>query len=204
MSQLVLNGNPTPISPAFQCWQDLLTELESQKLGADDVIASVHFDGDEVVQFRDAEALTVNLATVDEVRVTAVNRDQVVRETIGQAEAYLKNLETAVLEVAELFRRHNLPQANAGLQELLTGIKLYVGLLRGIDLSLQGSIAPTRELIDQVLDPMASTLEEQIKAQAQQDWMLVADILEYELAAQLKGFENILTAFKSHSGVLAR
>ena len=204
MSQLVFNGNPSPISPALQCWQDLLTELESQQLGVDDVIASVHFDGDEVLQFRDSDALAVRLASVDEVRVVALSRDEVVRESIGQAESYLKSLGAAVLEVAELFRWHRLAEANAGLQELLSGIKLYVGLLRGIDLSIQASSAPTNEFIDEVLNPMASTLEEQIKAQANQDWMLVADILEYELAAQLNGFERVLTGFKSNSGVLAR
>lgn len=204
MPQLVFNGNPVPINPALHCWQDLLAELESRQLGPNDVIASVHFDGDEVVAFRGSEALTMNLSAIDEVRVTALDREEVAREAIVQAESYLHSLESAAVEVAEMFRCHKVPQANAGLQELLTGIKMYVGLLRGIDLSLSGAAASTHDLIDQSLNPMAATLEEQIKAQAKQDWMLVADILEYELAAQLTGFESILTAFKSHSGVCAR
>jgi hypothetical protein len=204
MPQLVFNGNLAPINPALHCWQDLLAELESRQLGANDVIASVHFDGDEVVEFRGSEALTMNLSTIDEVRVTAMGREEVAREAIAQAESYLRSLESAAVEVAEMFRCHKVQQANAGLQELLTGIKMYVGLLRGIDLSLSGAAASTNDLIDQLLNPMATTLEEQIKAQAKQDWMLVADILEYEVAAQLTGFESILTAFKSHSGVCAR
>jgi len=203
MSQLVYNGNPAPMNPALQCWQDLLAELESHQLGANDVIASVHFDGDEVVQFRESQALTTSLSSIDEVRVVALSRDEIVRETITQAESYLRSLEAASVEVAELFRCQKVPQANAGLQELLMGIKMYVGLLRGIDLSLSGVEASSHEVIDQALHPLAATLEEQIKAQAKQDWMLVADILEYELAGQLTGFENVLTTFKAQSGVCA-
>ena len=204
MSQLVYNGNLAPINPALQCWQDLLTELESQQLGQNDVIASVHFDGDEVVQFRESQALTTSLSSIDEVRVVALSREEIVRESITQAESYLRSLEAASIEVAELFRCHKVAQANAGLQELLGGIKMYVGLLRGIDLSLSGIAASSHDLIDQQLHPLAATLEEQIKAQAKQDWMLVADILEYELAGQLRAFENVVTAFKSQIGVCAR
>jgi len=192
-----------PLGPALRTWQDLLSHLESQSLSRDEVITSVQFDGDDISNFRDEEALTTDLSPIEEVRVRAMARDELMRETIVEAEAYLRNLEAAAVNVAEMFRCQQLNQANKGLQELLSGIKLYVALLRGMDLSVSG-LAGTCEPIDKVLDPMAATLQEQINAQGRQDWMLVADILEYELAAQLTAFEEVLNGFKAARGVAVR
>jgi hypothetical protein len=203
MSRLVFNETSLPLGPALRTWQDLLSHLESQSLSRDEVITSVQFDGDDISNFRDEEALTTDLSPIEEVRVRAMARDELMRETIVEAEAYLRNLEAAAVNVAEMFRCQQLNQANKGLQELLSGIKLYVALLRGMDLSVSG-LAGTCEPIDKVLDPMAATLQEQIKAQGRQDWMLVADILEYELAAQLTAFEEVLNGFKTARGVAVR
>ena len=203
MSRLVFNETSMPLGPALRTWQDLLSHLESQSLSRDEVITSVQFDGDDISNFRDEEALTTDLSPIEEVRVRAMARDELMRETIVEAEAYLRNLEAAAVNVAEMFRCQQLNQANKGLQELLSGIKLYVALLRGMDLSISG-LAGTCEPIDKVLDPMAATLQEQIKAQGRQDWMLVADILEYELAAQLTAFEEVLNGFKTARGVAVR
>jgi hypothetical protein len=203
MSRLVFNETSLPLGPALRTWQDLLSHLESQSLSRDEVITSVQFDGDDISNFRDEEALTTDLSPIEEVRVRAMARDELMRETIVEAEAYLRNLEAAAVNVAEMFRRQQLNQANSGLQELLSGIKLYVALLRGMDLSVSG-LAGTCESIDKVLDPMAATLQEQINAQGRQDWMLVADILEYELATQLTAFEEVLNGFKAAKGVAVR
>jgi hypothetical protein len=204
MSHLILNGESAQIDSALHTWQDMLANLESLQLGRDDVIASVHFDGDEVTNFRDDEALGVDLATVGEIRIVAKSRSELTQNTIEEAEKYLQNLQAAAIQVAEAFRCQQLTQANAGLQQLLSGIKMFVALLRGLDLYVSGIASAANESIDEILDPMAATLQEQIKAQGHQDWMLVADILEYELAAQLTAFEEILNSFKSRNGVSGR
>ena len=204
MSQLILNGESAQIDSALHTWQDVLANLESLQLGRDDVIASVHFDGDEVPNFRDGEALGVDVASVGEIRIVAKNRSELTLETIEEAEKYLQSLQAATVNVAEMFRCQQLSQANAGLHELLSGIKMYVALLRGLDLYVSGDSSAAHESIDDILTPMAATLQEQIKAQGHQDWMLVADILEYELAGQLTTFEEVLGTFKSKGGASGR
>jgi hypothetical protein len=43
---------------------------------------------------------------------------------------------------------------------------------------------------------MGPNLESLIEAQGQQDWILVADILEFELSASMSSFEPVLVALK--------
>lgn len=199
MSLLAFNGNSAPLDPALQTWQDLLEDLESRQLGNDEVITSVQFDGDEIEHFRDESALALQLKTVDEVRIVAMGRREMLQSALRDAETHLEALETGVVEVADLFRTQQLNQANSCLHQVLSGIKMYVALIRGIDLSLTGLPKPNAD-IDKLCEPLVLTLEDQIKAQAQQDWALVADILEYELANHLTAFHGVLETFKSAVG----
>ncbi|HEX4997518.1 MAG TPA: hypothetical protein VFY29_04805 [Terriglobia bacterium] len=197
MSQLAFNGTCSTINPTLATWQELLTDLESRRLADNEVIASVSFDGDEVIQFREAAVLNTPLESLSEVRVEARAKDDMLRDAMEEAGQYLNNLKTATLDVAELFRREKLAEANPAISQLLEGIKLFVGLLRGIELSLSGIEVAGASVVERSLNAMGTTLEEQIAAQTALDWMLLADILEYDLLPHLSAFEDILAGFKS-------
>jgi hypothetical protein len=201
MTQLAFNGNNLPVDPALHTWQELLTVLESRQLNENEVIASVHFDGDEVLNFRREDALNVRLSVVQEVRVEAMGQREMLRGAIQEAETYLPTLRASMLSVAELFRSERLDQANTQLQELFNGMKMLVALLRGMELSLSGVAAASESKVEQALRQMGATLEDQIKAQTQNDWMLLADILEYDLVPCLQAFDEILGGFKSQLGL---
>jgi hypothetical protein len=200
MSQLTLNGNHTPIDHGFQTWQQLLADLESNRLTDNEVIASVHFDGDEIMNFRQDEALKLPLDSIQEVRVEAIGRNEMLSDAVQEAEAYLASLNASMLEVAEKFRNGKPDQANPRLQQVFEGIKMFVALLRGVELSLDGPASAQGSTVEKTLEQMGKTLHDEIKAQTQQDWTLVADILEYELASDLHAFEEVLAGFKSRIG----
>ena len=199
MSQLAFNGNTTPIDGGLHTWQELLTDLESKRLSEDEVISSVHFDGDEVVYFRGDSALKVELDSVHEVRVEAIRRTEMLSGAVQESEAYLTSLKTSMVEVAETFRSGKPDQANARLQQVFEGAKMFVALLRGVELALPG--ASDESAVEKTLVQMGTTLQGLIKAQSEQDWTLVADILEYELASDFNTFEEILSGFRSRVGL---
>ena len=201
MSQLAFNGNYTPIDRGFQTWQELLAELESKRLTENEVIASVHFDGDEIVHLRGDDVLKVQLDSIQEVRVEAVGRNEMLRGAVQETEAYLASLKTSMLDVAETFRNGRPDVANPRLQQVFEGIKMFVALLRGMELSLYGHSFSKESFVETALVQMGKTLNDEIKAQSQQDWTLVADILEYELVSDLYAFEEILAGFKSRIGL---
>ena len=201
MSQLAFNGNYTPIDSGFRTWRELLTELESKRLTENEVIASVQFDGDEIVHFRGDDVLKVQLDSIQEVRVEAVGRNEMLCGAVQEAETYLASLKTSMLDVAETFRNGRPDHANPCLQQVFEGVKMFVALLRGMELSLYGLSSSRDSSVETALVQMGKTLNDEIKAQSQQDWTLVADILEYELVSDLHAFEEILEGFKPRIGL---
>jgi hypothetical protein len=196
MQQLEINGINLPLNPAMHTWQDLLDELESTHLGEDKVISSVIFDGSEVLQFRDRETLNRSLQSIGEVKIEAVVLEEMLRRAMFDAEGYLLSLQTSMVDTAETFRHQRLDEANDKLSQVLQGIKMLAALLQGIELSLtaQGKLGPGG--VERVLTEMGPTLEGLIDSQTQKDWILVADILEFELLANLASFEQTILEFK--------
>ena len=201
MSQLDLNGVDTPVDPRFQTWRELLIDLESKRISQDQVISSVRFDGDEMTHFRVDGVLDQRLESIEQIRVEAVATKEMLRDAVREAEGYLLNLQTSLVDVAETFRTGKAEQANLKLQHVFTGVKMQIALLRGIELSLPAATQNAPSGVEQTLDQMGSTLQELITAQTQKDWTLVADILEYELVAHLANFELVLSGFKPDLGI---
>jgi hypothetical protein len=201
MTQLAFNGSTAPINPGFNTWQELLTDLEASKLAENEVIISVHFDGDEIMHFRTADTLNIPLNSLQEVRVEAAGRNEMLRGAVQDAHSYLSSLKSSMLEIAEMFRSGRPDQGNARLQQLFEGLKTFIALSRGIELSLCGIPTADGSVVEKAIEQMGPTLQDQIGAQAQSDWMLLADILEYDLAPNLKTFEGILVGFKTKLGL---
>lgn len=194
--QLEINGINLPVHPGLHTWQDLLQELETKHLGQGRMISSVRFDGNEVLQFRETDFLNQSLHCLGEIQVQASPMEEMVRSAVTEAEGYLVTLQTSLVDVAESFRHQLVSEANGKLSQVFEGIKMLAALLQGVELSLSGQYQQGPTSVAQVLAEMGPTLESLVESQGQQDWVLVADILEFELLANVSGFEQSLAAFK--------
>jgi hypothetical protein len=200
MPELEINGINLPVGPEVHNWNQLLQELESKHLRRGQAIVSVHFDGDEIIQFRSSEYLDRPLHSIGEVRIEAKPLQLMAKDAVQDAHRYLVNLQSSLADVADAFRNQLIDQANAKLSETFQGIKMLVSLLEGIELSLTGQYKSGSTQVENAVVEMGPTLESLIEAQTQQDWILVADILEFELICNLTALEQTVQDFKHKLG----
>jgi hypothetical protein len=201
MPQLEINGINLPVAPEIHSWDQLLSELESKHLGRGQIISSVYFDGDEIVQFRESEHLERLLQSIAEVKIEAKPLRQMAREATQDISRYLVSLQASLADIADAFRNQLLEQANTRLSETFRGIKMLVSLLEGIELSMTGQYRCGTTQVEKAVEDMGPTLESLIDAQSQKDWILVADILEFELLCNLTTLESTIQEFKQKLGV---
>jgi hypothetical protein len=203
MTQLEINGINFPVDPAMQTWRELIEDLENNRIGKGKAISSVHIDGTEVQGFREESALTRPLNTIDEIKIELVDMSQLVADAVKDCDSFLLSLQTAMVDAADTFRQQQLDQANQKLTEIYQSIKMLVSLLKGLEISFQnqgGSVL--QPSVDQLVNEMGPTLEGLIDAQSSQDWILVADILEFELAAAVSNYEQVVQSFKKTLGIV--
>ncbi len=195
MTQLEINGVQFPFDSSYSTWNDLLNDLETHRISKGNAIASVFFDGEEINEYRHGEILERSLDSIITIQITTSSLQDMVKQAIADAGNYQSTLQNAMMETAELFRIQNLQDANLRLSEIFQGIKMFIALMKGLELQCSGQTRMDSSPIDKLIEEMGPTLESLIDSQNQQDWILVADILEFELASAINAFEPVIQNF---------
>jgi hypothetical protein len=110
----------------------------------------------------------------------------------------MKQLTEDVAALAEVFRQHDIGRANYLLAQLAQNLQALIVLVQ----ELRGPITSVGSAVnlpsDQEAEKLVSMLEMLVTAQSSQDWLTVADVLEYdmdpELRTWLERFESVRQA----------
>jgi hypothetical protein len=203
MAQLELNGINFPISPSFNTWQDLLDDLETHRISKGKAISTVCFDGVEVPNFKKSEILIRALNTIGQIKIDIVNMQDIIQQAIRDVEGFKITIESSMIDIAEIFRRQQINKANPKLSELFQALKMFISLLKGLELSLQGQEAQAAvDSVDNQVVELEPVVQAVIDAQNQNDWILLADIVEFELLAAISGFEKTIQALKHKANIV--
>lgn len=110
----------------------------------------------------------------------------------------MKQLTEDVTTLADVFRQHDIGRANYLLAQLAQNLQALIVLVQ----ELRGPVTNAGSAVnlpsDQEAEKLVAMLETLVSAQSTQDWLTVADVLEYdmepELRAWLECFESIKQA----------
>ena len=147
----------------------------------------------------------LNIATVD----TAAGGGCVAAENISQAGmvadvlqdccCYLDDLGRFLSATSSQFRIGDGVAANGSLAELVSGLGLLLQTIDAVSASLGPDFAtslPGNESLERLMSGLNAVLNEIVHAQERKDWVLIADLLEYELAPHLENWKGIFTALR--------
>jgi hypothetical protein len=162
-------------------------------------IRRIWMDGQEFPS-DDREALQKKPSDIDSLEVELANLKDLVATNLANALDYLKKLIPGFEEAADLFRTGNEQEANKYYLQILDGIDWFSQVVSIVMNPDEGEIElpdaddenlPARQ--EKLTDLMSQMLE----ANQNQDWVLLADILEYEMVPFYKDWENILSKLEN-------
>jgi hypothetical protein len=188
MQRILMNGvEESTIAPCNH-WGELLDYLDRSAAGAGKVLTAVRFDGVDQPSFRDPESAGRPLNTLVVVEAEAMAPGALLDASVGEAIAAAKALAAGAERVGEAFRGFDVSRASQDLQELATGIGTVVAIAHalsqavGVGLDAVGRDGRTA---NDLLESLSSQTDELIRARESEDWITVADIIEYDLAPLL-------------------
>ena len=98
----------------------------------------------------------------------------------------MKQLTDDVTTLAEVFRQHDIGRANYLLAQLAQNMQALIVLVQ----ELRGPVTEVGSAVnlpsDQEAEKLVAMLETLITAQSTQDWLTVADVLEYDMEPELR------------------
>jgi hypothetical protein len=171
-------------------FEKLLDHIEEYDLPPNSVIRSIHVDGLPITTNslkEDSSGIFKEMENRDKVEIVTGTIHEIALDSISEAMDYLDRVETATPSLAAGFQISPGPEAFESLRELYEGFYWLTLLMDKLetnfhlsldDISIQGM--PAREHHQKFI----SILKQLIDSQERGDFVLVADLLEYEVLPQ--------------------
>ena len=148
----------------------------------------------------DREALQKKPSDIDSLEVELANLKDLVATNLANALDYLKKLIPGFEQAADLFRAGNEQEANKYYLQILDGIDWFSQVVSVIMSPDEGE-TELPDTDDESLEvrqkKLTDLMSQMLEANENQDWVLLADILEYEMVPFYKDWEKILSKLEN-------
>ena len=195
MAICTVNGVEYEARTGLETWGQLLEILEHGDGPRRVVVTEVRFDGVDEPSFREAPVRARTLASGPDIAVDTCEAGELVASTIAVARQGLEPLAEAARQIADRFRILDVAGASHGLAEFALTLKTLGSITATLrDQAVAwGATGPQAQGTDFLAD-LGRGLEALIEARSRQDWILVADLLEYEMPGLLVRWDGMLNA----------
>ena len=190
MPEIFVNDTPTSFEPPPQTWGDLLGILDQDASRRGVLLAAARIDGVDIPAFRDPGMTVRRLAEVARVDVETATPAAFVRQCLLDAVASLQQMASAALDLGAVYRGSDVAPGH----HRLAALALELRSLPSLVATLQGPLQVKMNTAPQYLEVLGAVLGSLVAAQESEDWVTVADVLEYELEPVIRGWEMVLTA----------
>jgi hypothetical protein len=159
---------------------DILKLVESKL--ENEIVDTIHLDEVEVSlkYFQENE---LDLERIDKIKFESKEVEQLITETLKEAEDYLPKLKNALNNSAELFKNGKEADASDLLDKTLEGIQWYLEVINGIM-----SLIDNKELKNKgnkILSDFTQALNRAMVALQNEDYDYLGDLLEVEMVEYL-------------------
>jgi len=197
--KLLVNGKEETVSHMGETLGDLLLHIEKEGVPQGNVVRAVKIDGQESSP-DSPEAQKTPLSEIVTLEVEISTLSDIINKNIENADAYLIRLIPGIEKSVELFRLGNEQEANKFFINIIDGIDW---LSQVLDMILAAKSISPDTVFDgkSIQDRQASLMDltqQMVDANKNQDWVLLADLLEYEILPNYQEWSNLLPHFRSH------
>jgi hypothetical protein len=197
--KVLVNGKEETISFMGETLGDLLSHIEKVGVSQGNVVRSIKIDGQESSP-DSSEAQRTQISEIATLEVEISTLADMINKNIENADAYLIRLIPGIEKSVELFRIGNEQEANKFFVKIVDGIDWFSQVL---DIILTAKeISPETVFEGKSIQDRRTSLvgltQQMVDANKNHDWVLLADLLEYEILPYYQEWSNLLPGFRSH------
>jgi hypothetical protein len=196
MPQIYVNDLPSTIDTSPQTWGDLLASLDEQAAGSGLLLTTARFDGVDEPSFREPEVTARRLSGLTRVDVETAKPTAFLRQCLLDSIEPLNEAAQLATRLSAQYRGHDLATSHEGLTALATelrGLMALVGMLGGpLGVDLGAFVSDGVSAAEQ-LEQFGAALDAIVTAQHSEDWLTVADVLEYDLEPAIQRWGQLLS-----------
>ncbi len=175
---------------------ELVEEVAKEHFGDREIVSGLSVNGKAVEVDEIDETGKMAVSKINELHISSINDPaQEAIELLRHMGSYLKSFSEGAEAVAARFRSGDPGKANEVLTQAIDGIKAFIELLNSVQLLTRSDLTHLKSAGESYASKEEALLEtttKMITDQKNQDWISVADTLEYEMGPLMKDWSAII------------
>ena len=166
----------------------LLSIMETNELEGR-VVTDVFVNNESFSEIYPHQAEDIEADEIESVEVRSMPVADMALEITREMSKVVQLMDHGARRVAELFRQADDAEALEMLQDLLEVTREFLGM---VGLLRYEYVTPGTDSIEDRIETISSLLGEMIEVLENEDWILLADLLEYEFLPTVKDWEGVI------------
>jgi hypothetical protein len=192
MTKILIDGVERQSDSEAVQWAALLEGIDRELATRQRIVIAVNFDGVDMPAFREP-SLGDQVVGAKVVALRSGTENDLMAQCLQEAGEGVEALRLAAAAVGAAFRRHDLTVAHDGLRQVAGGLSTLIAVLQAVALAGRVDIQGGTGQAVTLLNELSSHVQAVIAAQGNQDWLTVADVLEYDIEPALKRWQGLFS-----------
>ncbi len=179
--------------------EEILAKIMAEDVTPGSTITTVKLNGTVYSEKTPHDAVGVAISDIKTLEINTMGEEEIAWRFLENGVRQLDLLIQGAEKVSELFRIADEAEANEHYAQLLESLRLFLHIVdqvKGIlnlDLS---AIAFENDTVEQRFEKLSEVINEMLKVQEEKDWIMLADLIEYELMPLLEEWKSIVPVLK--------
>ena len=203
MYRIVVNGSEVAAESPRETWGELLDWLDARCSRDGLLVTEVRLDGVDWPAFREPGAAGQALTDAAVIDVDADRPHDLLASTLDQAVVAARGLGEAAGQIGTTLRGTAIARANRDLAEFAATLRTLVSIATTVASALGialDDVAVEGRTGNRLVGDLVTHADAVIVAQEQEDWITVADIVEYDIAPALEQWPLLFEALRGLVG----
>ena len=178
--KILIDGSETLFSGSFGNLEEVLQEILKNQIGGERIVWTVRLNGENYNEKAPHDARKIKMDDIHTLEIGTTDKTGICRAFLENSGMIFDDLRESVEKISGLFRMSDEKEANRHFIKFLESYRDLILMLRQsegiLESDFQEKLVPLEKLADEI-----------IAAQEKEDWIMLADLLEYELTPLLKG-----------------
>ncbi len=199
--KIILNGSEYSAPQSCERLSDVLQHIQTSDAEQPLLIAHLKLNGRDMLPDSE-ETRGVLVSEIQTLEIETSTLSESILRNIDNAEEYLNKLLPGIERAAELFRSENELEANKFFIKIVDGID-WLSQVFQIVIAAQNRRPETYEINGTTIkarqDKLKELIQQMATANENQDWVLLADLLEYEIHPYYEEWHTLIPQLRNPS-----
>jgi hypothetical protein len=191
---IVIDGRESSLSLSnYANLEDVLVKIIEEENLEDRVVTDVLVDDEAFSELYPHQAEDIEVSDIHRVEICTVSVDQMAGDIVGELPKVIDIMAGGSRSAAALLRSADLAEGLEVLQDVIGVSREFISTIHVLrNQYSSGTCAPLQDMSDTLGDLLGEIAD----VMSNEDWVLVADLLEYEYTPACEGWRKVITALE--------